>query len=484
MSRIEKTVFISYRRKDLYHALAVYQNLTAMGYDVFFDFTSIHSGDFERIILSNIKARAHFLIILTPSALDRCNNPRDWLRREIETAIEEKRNVIPLFFDDFSFDTRSISRKMTGKLATIKKYNGLNIPLGFFDEAMNRLCEQYLNVESDAVLHPIVDEVQKVVKEQQVAADEAIAHRKEAKVVAKNPTRKLNILPFGIGALVIVGLVGLIFGSVYVFRNILVSPSNPSPAPLPTNIPPSNPTFGSTWIQSIDAMAMIYVPAGEFKMGSEYGNSDEWPVHTVNLDSYWIDQTEVTNVMYAKCVQAGNCDQPTDIKKFNDAKYKNHPVVYVSWIDASAYCKWAGRRLPTEAEWEKAASWDEEEQRKHVFPWGSSLDCSLANYWGKDGGCIGDTMVVGSFEGGKSSYNVYDMAGNVWEWVEDWYSETYFLISPSSNPSGPASGSERLLRGGGWFSTSSYLRSAGRYWYHPTTTKDNLGFRCAMDASE
>src|SRR5215211_3034338 len=116
MGRIEKTVFISYRRTNLPWALAIYQNLTANGYDVFFDYQSINSGDFEKIILENIKARAHFLVLLTPSALERCKHPGDWLRREIETGIDEKRNIIPLFLEGFDFGNPSISQYLTGEI--------------------------------------------------------------------------------------------------------------------------------------------------------------------------------------------------------------------------------------------------------------------------------------------------------------------------------------------------------------------------------
>ena len=174
MARPEKTVFISYRRKDISWALAVYHYLTKHDYDVFFDYKSIPSGDFEQIIIGNIKARAHFLVILTPTALDRCSKHGDWLRREIETAVSERRNIIPLFFDGFNFGAPSVSEKLTGKLSKLKKYNGLDVPAGYFDEAMDRLLERYLNVSLDAVLHPISEEVQMVVKEQQVAANQAV----------------------------------------------------------------------------------------------------------------------------------------------------------------------------------------------------------------------------------------------------------------------------------------------------------------------
>ena len=173
MGRIEKTVFISYRRTNIPWALAIYQNLTAHGYDVFFDYDSIASGDFEQVILGNIRARAHFLVVLTPSALERCVNTDDWLRREIETALDEKRNIVPVFLEGFDFGSPSISKYLTGKLETLKKYNGQNVPAGFFDEAMGKIREKFLNVPLEAVLHPVSATVQREVKKQQVSASEA-----------------------------------------------------------------------------------------------------------------------------------------------------------------------------------------------------------------------------------------------------------------------------------------------------------------------
>jgi tetratricopeptide (TPR) repeat protein len=175
MARIEKTVFISYRRTNLPWALLIYQNLTAKGYDVFFDYESIASGSFEQIIQGNIRARAHFLVVLTPVALERCNNPDDWLRREIETALDDKRNIVPLFLDGFDFDSPSAAPYLTGKLALLRNYNGLNIPAGYFNEGMEHLHERFLNVSLDSVLHPVSNTVQKVVQEQQVAASKASA---------------------------------------------------------------------------------------------------------------------------------------------------------------------------------------------------------------------------------------------------------------------------------------------------------------------
>jgi hypothetical protein len=171
MPKIEKTIFISYRRTDVYTALAVDQSLKNKGYDVFFDYTSISSGDFEQIIISNIKARAHFILILTPTALDRCSEPGDWLRREIETAIHERRNIIPLFFKGFSFSSPAVIENLTGGLKNLNRYNGLNIHEDYFYAGMDRLHDQFLSIPLNAVLHPIPVEVQEVVAKEQAAAN-------------------------------------------------------------------------------------------------------------------------------------------------------------------------------------------------------------------------------------------------------------------------------------------------------------------------
>jgi len=175
MERVEKTVFLSYRRTNVPWALAIFQNLTQHGYDVFMDYSGIAGGDFESVILGNIKARAHFLVLLTPSALEHCHDPEDWLRREIETALSSRRNTVPLMLEGFDFGTPKIAKQLTGKLAALKRYNGLSIPPEYFMEAMERLHDRFLNVPLTAVLHPVPASVKRASRKQTVAAGAAPA---------------------------------------------------------------------------------------------------------------------------------------------------------------------------------------------------------------------------------------------------------------------------------------------------------------------
>jgi formylglycine-generating enzyme required for sulfatase activity len=270
-----------------------------------------------------------------------------------------------------------------------------------------------------------------------------------------------------------------------------VPPTTATPTPTPTATPTLG--IGSTWT-GIDGMTLLYVPAGEFIMGSDAGRDNEKPAHTVYLDAYWIDQTEVTNAMYALCVQSGKCIDHSeaihkvhpsfDTSRYANPLYANHAVVYVNWNDATAYCDWAGRRLPTEAEWEKAASWDDITKTKRVYPWGDTLDCSFADYQGY-GGCSTDSPVK-SYESGKSPYGAYDMAGGVVEWVNDWWVRgADYKNSPSSNPLGPDSGMSRAMRGG--MNARDYadsMRSTVRGGSIPGHSEWDTGFRCAQSADK
>jgi tetratricopeptide (TPR) repeat protein len=179
MAHLEKTVFISYRRTNAPWALALFQDLMSHGFDVFLDYNGIASGDFEQVIVGNIRARAHFLVLLTPSALERCTDRSDWFRREIETALTTKRNIVPIMLEGFNFDTPGIGAQLTGSLAELKQYNALRIPVDYFGEAMERLREKFLNVPLDAVLHPTSRPANLAAEVQQAAAQTAEVVSKE-----------------------------------------------------------------------------------------------------------------------------------------------------------------------------------------------------------------------------------------------------------------------------------------------------------------
>ncbi|HIE28389.1 TPA: PEGA domain-containing protein [Candidatus Poribacteria bacterium] len=238
--------------------------------------------------------------------------------------------------------------------------------------------------------------------------------------------------------------------------------------------------MGAPTIIGQDGAEMILIPAGEFIMGSPEGegDDDEHPQHTVFLDAFYIDKYEVTNAQYKQFMDATGHKAP---EYWNDERYNqpNQPVVGVSWYDAVAYCKWAGKRLPTEAEWEKAARGTDGRE----YPWGNEWDSLKCNSEiGGDG--YEYTAPVGSFPDGASPYGVMDMAGNVWEWVADWYDSNHYYYSRSPQQ-GPDSGSHRVLRGGSWVNAVqlSSLRCADRDWFNPNYWNNISGFRCAQDVT-
>jgi len=270
-----------------------------------------------------------------------------------------------------------------------------------------------------------------------------------------------------------------------------------------------------------DVIKVVYVSAGIFVMGSDSEYPDEKPIHEVYLDAFWIDQTEVTNARYAAFLNqllseitvvsnnhvflgyemisdldCTDCDDWEDQITWDGSKfyalsaYQNHPVTMVNWYGAQAYCELTGRRLPTEAEWEKAARG----KNSLIYPWGDNFDCKngnfddetiIDNYTVPGGeGCDGydQAAPVGSFPEGVSPYGVLDLSGNVWEWVSDWYESNYYSGLISNNPIGPLYGTERVLRGGAWFDSDLSARSCSRHARPPNYFKNYIGFRCAHDA--
>ena len=250
-----------------------------------------------------------------------------------------------------------------------------------------------------------------------------------------------------------------------------------------------------TW--ELDDSQMVLIPPGIFEMGndSDDGDLNEFPAHEVELDGFYMDKFEVTNAQYDKFVRATGHRRPSRDDYYNEP---NQPVVGVSWNDATAYAEWAEKRLPTEAEWEYAARGGLEGKR---YPWGDKEpDGSQANYADKNADQTlrqldktytwADMSVedgyarcapVGSFT--PNGYGLYDIAGNAYEWCQDWYDGNYYSVSPAKNPSGPSTGEYRVLRGGSWFHNTGFLRLADRNHYNPPYRYNYVGFRCVSGSN-
>ena len=268
--------------------------------------------------------------------------------------------------------------------------------------------------------------------------------------------------------------------------------ASPTPSPIPTL------GIGSTKLSPIDGATMVYVPAGEFTMGSTDQDIDvllttckeckpefhvgETPQHRVYLDAFWIDKFEVTNILYKKCVDMGKCSEPSGKKShargsyYGNVMYNEYPVIFVSWDDATKFCRWAGKQLPTEAQWEKSASWNDMKKEKRNYPWANTFDKTLTNSY--EGG-RGDTTAVGNYSDATSFYGAMDMSGNVWEWVADWFDAFYYKNSPFRNPMNEMAGRSRTIRGGAWNVNFGSVRTTTRDGNNPPTYKtDYIGFRC------
>lgn len=233
---------------------------------------------------------------------------------------------------------------------------------------------------------------------------------------------------------------------------------------------------GQTYLD-LDMIPMVRVPASDYVRGNKNGFPDERAEQLIHVDDFYIDEYEVTNRQYAQCVQAGHCSSPRLPRSVNFTNYyaqfdfADFPAIWVTWNDASAYCAYRGKRLPTEAEWEKAARGPQD----YLYPWGNEEPTSQANF----NYVARDVAPVGSFPLDLSGYGAFDMAGNVREWVADWYQWDYYPVAPAQNPAGPATGVTRVLRGGSWNDIALYLRSTVRKNFLPDSFDSNLGFRCA-----
>ncbi|MFZ5818762.1 MAG: SUMF1/EgtB/PvdO family nonheme iron enzyme [Chloroflexota bacterium] len=523
---------------------------------VFMDVDDIPAGlDFVEVLQNAVQSCDALAALIGRNWLDardeaggrRLDNPEDFVRVEIAAALERGIRVIPVLVDGAPIPRAS---DLPENLKPLARRNAVQVNHHSFNADAYHLIEQLelaLKAAEDSKLLKarVLQEEQerkRVESREQaertrLAAEEKARKEKEArekkqaeekarkdalkKARQQETTERIKKIfrtgskrPYFIGGgIVILFLLGYLIKNTFLpympspptgtSTTLALSstastkiPSTPTPTStdVPTEIPLTptpTPGIGSTMISEKDGMVMVYVPAGEFQMGSEDGEGDEKPVHTVYLDAFWIDQTEVTNSMYVECMDAGECEDPGGIKRSNALEYPDHPVIE-DWYMATAYCKWAGLRLPTEAEWEKAARGGLKDKK---YPWGDDVPtCQVgANNGISSSACLDEISELTTFASNGTTevktfapngYGLYDMAGNVLEWVSDWYDGDYYSNSSSSNPMGPDSGSYHVLRGGSWNGYEESVRSSDRSEGSLANRfYNNVGFRCARDAT-
>ena len=359
--------------------------------------------------------------------------------------------------------------------------------------------EQQTRLEAEAKKRSAEEEKVRLDEEERIHREAAEKARREQEDREGKGTKSFT-LEEAIGIISLLGV--LVIGFLISDMNRGLSSSeltpettrSPSAFTTHTSVITTRPTNSSTpvipelanQISDEKGVKMALIPAGEFLMGSENGESNEKPVHTVYLDDFYLDIYEVTNALYTRCVQAGACSAPGVFRSnsrntyYGNPTYEEYPVVNVNWNQASEFCEWRGARLPTEAEWEKAARGGLEGKD---YPWGNEAPvCRKGAENGAkfddDQDCNAtDTEAVGSYA--PNGYGLYDMAGNVREWVMDWYNKSYYNSLVDRNPTGPQNGVARVVRGGSWNLNPSYFRAASRFWSNSHAPHYGYGgFRC------
>lgn len=439
-----KHIFISYAGEDAEIAVKTINGLEKKeGYNTwYYERDSLeYPGEIWLSLIAKavMKCNAFILFISSNSIISYM------VDREVNFALEEKKKILPLFYNI----TPDEAKQEKPEWALIfSGQNKLEITLSNVAPSLLFIVNWLKRIEIQPNL------VQKQI-------DEAKPKEEEKKIIESDKVKENELTE--IDKTVIANL-----------NKTQATPVTASALTIPS-FPEIKEEFPKEIIGKIDDAPMVLIPAGEFEMGSNDGEDDEKPVHTVYLDAFYMDKYEVTNALYKKFMDATGYKAPAywNDKRFNDPQ---HPVVGVSWKDANEYCKWAGKRLPTEAEWEKAARGGLVGKK---YPWGDTLTHNDANYSGKGDKDIWKyTSSVGSFP--PNGYGLYDMAGNVYEWCADWYGSNYYASSPKSNPAGQSSGLVRVLRGGSWSHLNdSNLRTAYRNYYDPTYVYNYLGFRCS-----
>jgi formylglycine-generating enzyme required for sulfatase activity len=517
-------IFLSYAHADVVSVRKLHRYLREKGFDVWFDKENLMPGhDWRLEIEDGLNNSDVVIVCLSQISVSK----EGFVQREFKFALDRTLDMpdgrvflIPVRLDNCKVPTRLsryhwvdlFEREGYPRLLRGLKHCAEQLARARVDESQPVSSIPALDANFGAPPSQAQDEATK--REKQTAEDERQAREDaEAQRIAQKQAdqeriareknerqQRARALFFGGLLLVGVGILAIwLLGQAFPAKptptaTLLASatatttftPAPPTttltPVP-PTNIPVTfTPSLTPTLVAGVvttspkDGMKLHYVPAGSFKMGSNNDQADEKPAHQITLDAFWIDETEVTNKMYAICVKDTECQPPsskdssTHKPYYDNSQFADYPVINVSWNDASAYCSWAGRKLPNEAQWEKAARGP----NGNIYPWGDAApDNNLLNY--NDN--AGDTSKVGSYPNGKSFYGAYDMAGNVWEWVNDWYD-----VYPGGDPHATIRFGQTygVLRGGSWSVDNYYVRSSYRFYYYRIKSALDFGFRCAL----
>ncbi len=431
-------IFISYSHLDKTYAHKLHHHLIEQGFDAWIDDRIDYGSRWPREIEARLRECDLFILVMSPNSYE-----SEWVQNELSFAKKLGKPIYPLLLEGDVWMQLHITQFVDVK-------DGKLPPTKFFV----RLAE----------ITPRNNSASEKIKPEPVA-------RKQ------RPERNWNA-PITIA---IIGAVATLCAAL--ISNLplkeIFSGETPAAQAIFETAPTEPLMQTSVPDEIIDAQGieMRLVPAGAFSMGSDR-EDEEKPVHTVDLSAYFIDTYEVTNASYKLCVDAGECNPPkqsdssTRSPYYANPQYDNYPVIYVDWSMANTFCAWRDATLPSEAQWEKAARGTD----GRTYPWGEDISCDTANYISS---CVGDTSEGGDYDIGKSPYGIYDMAGNVWEWVNDWYGENYYKSSLSFNPLGPDSGAGRVLRGGSWNFINYGSRSAVRINGTPGFNVNFIGFRCA-----
>lgn len=458
-------LFISYAREDAVFALRLAKDLRAAGVSIWIDQLDIDPGErWDDAIEQALNTCSRMLIVLSPASADNKN-----VKDEIAFALHEDKPIVPVLLQACKIPYRLLRMQ---HIDFTKDYQ----------RGLQRLLHT-LRVEEKPVM-PVQEEPPPApIPRPEPQPVRPTEKKPEPRIAPSVPTAfpQPNKTPFAwqryAGAFAVVAVLALT-----IWKGIDWGGSSSHDPPVTKKAEDSSEKRETSRIRTTPP-GVVFIEGGAFLMGSDDGEADEKPMRTVIVNDFYLDEHEVTVAAYQDFISATGHAPP--LQWAEQLRSRDHPVVYVSWNDAKAYAKWAGKRLPYEAEWEYAARGGNtglNGKSRYKYPWGDEASHERANYDGTEGRDRWDgTSPIKSFP--ATGFGLYDMAGNVWEWCEDWYDENYYKNrpSPDRNPKGPSTGQYRVLRGGSWLYDPNNLRCAYRSRFAATDQDYNIGFRCAQD---